>query len=330
MSPDAGIAGESVSSSLKYNQAAVSALDLEMSKNTSDMRYLSVLKGLRWCVAFCDNDKNFDFTFSNYITMLDEISLHKPGSKLEKIVHELILKEFGRAVPRFSRLFDADVNGYEDFISILPVAYHHNVPLQPLKDFFKRSFTGIVCPDRLQEFRDAALKRDYDTLTDLVVYAAFIDMAYRWKADRYFSLPPDNYQIVLKECADIPFLYGFRDDDFHEQNYYATHVLLALNHYGQRRYTPSVTGDRIFFYLTGQYMTVRNRLDDIDLLCEYLYCLRQYGIKNAAFIVEGEQYIISKQRPDGGWGPADDPDDDPYDKLHPAWTAITLLVQGDD
>jgi len=73
---------------------------------------------------------------------------------------------------------------------------------------------------------------------------------------------------------------------------------------------------------------VRNRVNDLDLLCEYLYCFRQFGQASAGFLKEGEGYVLSLQRADGSWGKADDFAGDPYDQLHPTWTAITLLVVG--
>jgi hypothetical protein len=39
--------------------------------------------------------------------------------------------------------------------------------------------------------------------------------------------------------------------------------------------------------------------------------------------------VISVQKSDGSWYIDEDPDDDPYDILHPTWTAITLLVQAE-
>lgn len=313
---------------LRYNHDTVSELQQEMDATCTDERYLAVLRGLRWCVVFCDDDANFDFTFANYLTMLDELTLHGSPPALARIVHGLILKEFDRAIPRFAKLFAADADGYEDFISILPIAYHHQVPLKPLKEFAARHFEKVIPPDRLSEFRQAANVRNYDTLTDLVVGAAFLDMAYFWGIDKDFRLPPDNYRTIMTECAAIPFKQRFKDDNYHDQNYYATHVLLALNHYGQHPLIPSVTGDRVFFYLTGQYDAIRYGVGDLDLLCEYLYCFRQFAPAGVGFIAEGEQYILSQQRTDGSWGTADDFEGDPYDRLHPTWTAITLLIQG--
>jgi hypothetical protein len=185
----AGNLKETGNKPLQYNHTAVSALDSEIAKNSGKKRPLAVLKGLRWCVIFCDNDENFNQTFSNYITMLDELRLHSSDPFLTRIVHDLILNEFRRAEPRLGKLFAADPDGYDDFISIMPIAYHHGIPVAPYKQFAVKYFAGIKMPDRLAEFRAAACKRDYDALTDLVVGAAFNDMAYRWKVDRDFTLP---------------------------------------------------------------------------------------------------------------------------------------------
>jgi hypothetical protein len=310
----------------RYNGDTIGAIDEEIAVCT-DERYFAVLRGLRWCVAFCNDEARFDFTFSNYVTMLDELTLQRSHTVLTRIVHDLIVREFERALPRFPRLFNADLEGYEEFVSILPIAYRHQVPAEPLREFAARHFAGVAPRDRRGEFRQAAKHRDYDLLTDLVVDEAFTDMAYGLGIDKWFRLPPDNYHIFMTECASIPLRARFGDEAYHDQNYYATHVVLALVHYGQRPLPPSAAGDKVFSYLSGQYDRVRNRVNDLDLLCEYLYCFRQFGQASAGFVREGECYVLSLQRTDGSWGNFDDFAGDPYDQLHPTWTAITLLVQ---
>jgi len=327
-----GCAGEAAKpdiANLKYNKAAVMEIDRVLSNGKIDARDRAVLRGLRWCLVFCDDDGNFNFTFTNYMTMLDELTLHSPQRELHGIVHSAILKEFERAVPRLPELFPADVDGYENFVSILATAYHHQVPIGPLKQFAERQFAHVKPPDRLEEFRKAARERDFDSLTDLIVDTAFKNMAYRWKADKDFRLPPDHYKTIMAECADIPFVHKYNDSGYHDQNYYATHVLLALNHYGQEALKPSAATDRIYFYLTKNYDVVRNRTRDLDLLCEYLYCFRQFAPRGVQFISEGESYVMSLQNPDGSWGTKEDFEGDPYNRLHPTWTAITLLVLRD-
>jgi hypothetical protein len=314
-------------SQLHYNQAIIDSLDREIAQ-CSDERYLAVLRGLRWCVAFCDDDSKLDCTFSNYLMMLEELTLYRLHPAMAGIVHTLIVREFERALPRFSTIFPPDADGYDQFIYILPVAYRHQVPAKPLKEFASHHFATVTPVDRLHEFRQAAKKRDYGRLTDLLVWATYLNMAYRCQADRDFTLPPDNYLTIMTECASIPFVARFNQEAYSYQNYYATHVLLALNHYSQRPLIASVSADKVFFYLAGSYNTVRYRVGDLDLLCEYLYSFRQFRLGGAQFISEGEQYVLSQQREDGSWGTPEDFGSAPYYQFHPTWTAITLLIQG--
>ncbi len=314
-------------SQLHYNQAIIDSLDREIAQ-CSDERYLAVLRGLRWCVAFCDDDSKLDFTFSNYLMMLDELTLYRLHPAMAGIVHTLIVREFERALPRFSTIFSPDADGYDQFIYILPIAYRNQVPAKPLKEFASHHFAAVTPVDRLHEFRRAAKQRDYGRLTDLLVWATFLNMAYRCQADRDFTLPPDNYLTIMTECASIPFVARFNQDAYRYQNYYATHVLLALNHYSRRPLIASLSADKVFFYLAGNYNTVRYRVGDLDLLCEYLYSFRQFRLEGFQFISEGEQYVLSQQREDGAWGTAEDFEADPYHQFHPTWTAITLLIQG--
>ena len=301
---------------LRHNQVIIDSLDREIAQ-CSDERYLAVLRGIRWCAAFCDNDSKFDFTFSNYLMMLEELTLYRSHPELAGIVHTLIVREFKRALPRLSRIFSPDADGYDDFIYILPIAYRHQVPIKPLKEFASRHFAAVTPIDRLHEFRLAAKQRDYHRLTGLLVWATCLNMAYRCHADRDFTLPPDNYPAIMTECASIPFAARFNQDAYISQNYYATHVLLALNHYSQRPLIASAAADKVFSHLANSYDTVRYRIGDIALLCEYLYSFRQFRLEGVQFISEGEQYILSQRREDGSWGRAEDFGGDPYDQFHP-------------
>jgi hypothetical protein len=312
---------------LRHNQATIASLDREMAENSADKQYCSILRGLRWCVTFCDNDVNFNFTFTNYITMLDELSLHESHPALTYIVHALILEEYRRAIPLLHKLFTKDADGYENFVSILPIAYRHHVPLEPLKKFALGRYANVTPISRLKEFQDASKDLNYDLLTDLIVDATFVDMAYDMGASRDFRLPPDDYKAFMDQCAKIPFLRKYNDDTYSDQNYYATHVVLALTHYGELPLKASATRDHVFRYLVSQYNTVRSLVGDLDLLCEYLYCFRLFGAAGGKFISEGERHVMSLQNSDGSWGTGSDFKGDPYDQLHPTWTAITLLAQ---
>ena len=62
----------------------------------------------------------------------------------------------------------------------------------------------------------------------------------------------------------------------------------------------------------------------MDLLGEYIQCLKIYGFGGEKFIHESEEYLMSKQQKDGSWPPPDD-NDDYYDIFHPVWTSIVAL-----
>jgi hypothetical protein len=310
------------------SQSAVEAVGRELAANRHDPRYGAVLRGLQWCIRFCEDDENYDATFGDYLTLLDELTLSKSHPELKRIVHGLILAEVERAVPRLAEIFSPDGDGYEDFVAILPVLYRHQARIEPFRAFANRHFQNVFVANQVQEVRQAAKVSDYDRLTDLVINAVFIDMAYATGAAKDFDLPPNPYRMVMMECAKIPFRYKYNDEAYSDQNYYATHVLLALNHYGHRPLTSSPALKHVLRYLAREYDNVRHRADDLDLLCEYLYCLHWAGKDYVDLIAEGERYVISQQHDDGSWGTPEDFEEDPYDQLHPTWTAITLLLQG--
>lgn len=312
---------------LRVHPKSIPSLELEITAHGDDPRYLAALKGLRWCVNVCRDEEKFRKSFTRYLALLDQLTLNHPRPSLMSLVHRLILEEFTRALPAFPSIFPADADGYVAFLSILPTAYHHQIPIAPLREFARSHFGKVIPADRLHEFRQAAKNLDYARLSDLINEALLLDQAYRRGADKDFRLPPNILQSLMASCAALPFQRKEPEPGYREQNYFATHLVSALSHCGAREFEASSLGDRVFFYLTGEYGAVRHRRGDLHLLCGFLTSLRQFAPTRVGFIREGEIYLMSLQRSDGGWGAFDGPNTGPEDRLDPTGAAVTLLAQ---
>ncbi len=70
---------------------------------------------------------------------------------------------------------------------------------------------------------------------------------------------------------------------------------------------------------------MRSKTDDLDLLGEYVECMKIFGLGGNAEVIESLNYIVSQQNPDGSWVKTKSADKDPYDLFHPTWTSITAL-----
>lgn len=78
-------------------------------------------------------------------------------------------------------------------------------------------------------------------------------------------------------------------------------------------------------YLKREFATVRYRVDDIDLLAEFVYSMKCYGLEEMSMVREAHRFLLSQQRPWGAWGKASDWRGSAYDAIHPTLAVITAL-----
>ena len=139
-------------------------------------------------------------------------------------------------------------------------------------------------------------------------------------------MPTDYREEFINVCASLPFRYSIRDEDgYRDQNFYATHAVFVMSGYGEYPIPKNKFALRLKKYIHDNFPNVRNRLHDLDLLGEYIECMKIFGFEKEASVREAVQYIVSRQCPDGSWLKKRDKDDDPYDIFHPSWTSITAL-----
>lgn len=115
---------------------------------------------------------------------------------------------------------------------------------------------------------------------------------------------------------------GGTNDDFYDTVYAVTHVVYTLNDYSVYQLSPRWLPDEFDFLRAnlGEAIT----LDDPEMVGEFLDALRAFGLADEhPLIRRGMEYLLSRQKPDGSWGEAEE--DDYYNRYHPTWTAIDGL-----
>jgi hypothetical protein len=287
----------------------------------------AVLKGLLWCVRYFDKNHNFNNVFSDYLTMLYEVSIQ--GSPVVKdITKKIAQKAIKRAYSRLGKIFSDDLEGKWDFINIIPILNHFEFNLQPFAKFYRNYFPKDNSYYEDLSFRKATRKHNYDVLSDYIIDYSALYFARKVDKKNQFNLPKCKFKRIVRKCRKIPFKYKFGKSKYHDQNYYATHLVFALCGYGENNLRKTRFTKKIFKYLKKNFKKVRYEVGDIDLLCEYVNCFKIYGYGNNRRVKEAIQYIFSKQLPDGSWDPYDYDNNaklDAYDIFHPTWTAITAL-----
>lgn len=133
-----------------------------------------------------------------------------------------------------------------------------------------------------------------------------------------------RYRQVLQWLPRLPDYASPRrgESAFHDAAYAVTHVVYTLNDYGRFQLSPE--------WLPREYRFLANHLehalslDDPDMVGEFLDTLRAFEVPEDHPAIEfGMRYLLSRQNPDGSWGPIENGHD--YQRFHTTWAALDGL-----
>jgi hypothetical protein len=220
-------------------------------------------------------------------------------------------------------------------------ASHAHVPANANADKIAHLVMGAYAADRLgvrdrqikAELRKAAARftaRDYlgfDARTEPPDhdgpdrYSVWMDaLICTFFGDAYGVELGARYRDVVKW---LPHLrpYVENDESLEFDEFYAiTHLIYTVDRYGERRVSASFLVEEVKFL--KRTMSEAMVDDDPEKVGEGMDCLKALGFENDPLVLQGQQYLISNQRPDGTW--AGD-EDDMYTAYHSAWTSIDGL-----
>jgi len=103
--------------------------------------------------------------------------------------------------------------------------------------------------------------------------------------------------------------------------YAATHVVYTLNDYGTYNVSPKWLPHE--FEFLRQQMDSAIKVDDPETVGEIIDALKAFGLTGDSLIAQGEEFVLSRQNPDGSWGEVEV--DDIYERYHPTIAAIDGL-----
>lgn len=312
-----------------FEQKICRRIDISLkSKKSEETR--AILNGLKWCVEFTANEERFDYIFSDYVQMLAELAQNRTDPDIESFATRLIKHAMERAQYRFSSIFPLTPAGKWDFISIIPALCKFNIDKKLFFDYFTFNFELVRHDPYDLTFEQAVVAHDCDLLGDVLIDYSYLDNVHLQCGKPDYNLPENDFSARIQKVIHLPFRYSFGsgEDDYSDQNYYITHLVFVMTHYGD---TPLENGEfpafkhRILNYLLGHFHTIRYQVDDLDLLAEFAQCLKMYGKENIPMVKEAVRYLLSKQLKDGSWQDPDENYEDPYDEFHPTWAVMSAL-----
>lgn len=292
---------------------------------TKDLKESALLRGLLWLAHFVDQEDRFVFVFSDVVVMLAELAREKNFPRVataSALILEDVLK---RGAYRLALIFSPDEVGRWEFVSILPYILDSEARKREYYRFYRQQFT-FSFEDDLPAYRNALKSRDYDLLGDYLIDYAFLELLKRKHPDFPIGNTKNALSDFTKLLVDLPFPYSYGDDEYYDQNYFVTHIVFAQTLYGAIRPGRTAFDERVHRYLQDHLSVVRYKTGDLDLLGEYLNCLKLYGDSGTKMMLEATTYLLSKQHESGAWGEASDFRGDPYDQFHPTWAVMTGLA----
>ena len=144
----------------------------------------------------------------------------------------------------------------------------------------------------------------------------------------------DSYGVTLgatlpEVMGQLPGLRPYRgpigknDDGFTSITYAVTHIIYALNDYGINRLRKEWLPAEFDFLV--KHMALNIEWNDPETLGEFMDTLKSFGAAGAEELIrKGEEFLLSRQNPDGSWG--DPKETDIYIRYHSTWTAVGGLM----
>ncbi|TQV88715.1 DUF6895 family protein [Aliikangiella coralliicola] len=295
----------------------------------------AILSGLHWLLQFIDQDTNFNDVFSDFIILAHELSRTDIRSHQAEIAGQLLKQSLQRGQEHLDLLFPDDEEGRWDFIGLLPIIANSPEFQEPYFKFYQQQYGELpISPYRSgdMDFQQAVTNSDYEVIGDYLIDTSFLhyylkQMSEHASNTNILRLPEDNFLMYLKsfESFDYNLDHPVESDEFSDLAYLATHVVLVLTNYGEFEISPSLNNSKVNDYIEQTYPLVRHQLSDLDLLAEYLQCLKILNNEDDKKIALAEQFLLSLQRKDGSWGTMSDFNGEPYIVFHPTWAVLTAL-----
>jgi len=293
---------------------------------THDPQQRAILKGLAWLQDFVGPDDTLDAIFSDYVMMLNELTTQRTRPAVTPVAGMMLRHAVRRARGRMERLFAADEDGKIDFLQILHL-FRRWGARQTYRPFFRERFPRGFAIDYMEMFEDALDELEYYELGSVIIDTSFYELLRKKYPNLQYELPEGNFMGFLQELDDIPLMETYEDDEegYSEQNYFVTHIVFAAIHYGEGPAPRGPLMDRMRAYLEREFATVRHKVGDLDLLAEFVHCLKILGRGHTSQVEEAVRHMLAVQNGDGSWGTPEDFSQSPYEAFHPTWAVILAL-----
>lgn len=287
----------------------------------------SLHKALLWIDAFGEKPDNLYPVFTDFLVMLNELTQNPHHRSIAIKAERLITRHLKKAANNLEEIFGDPIHSYWSFVSLIGIVEKYQESKQSYVAYFNRQATMPVELQYIPGFDQAIANHNIDIVGDYLIDISFLDWIKQRNPDTDFHLPTGNLQPYLDQVLNSELFNKQPSSRSAESDmgYFVTHLAFVLTHYGERPFPASNHWRQLIRnYLDKNTCVVANKLNDIDLLGEFLHCYKYLSVVNTA-THELENFLLDTQNQDGSWGNVSDNSLSTYDRLHPTWSVATAL-----
>ena len=293
-------------------------------------RERAISRGMDWMERFLGKGDNGRVLAADSVSIFTDLAAPvRPGALRERAL--ALARKYARVA--HAELFGSGPEGLDDVSD-----FHEGLWLLAEADLLALPKASMLAALRARFARFRGADDAYDvavsrlrTLGEEPLYQSLLAA---FTFERVRALYPNDFRVSFGLADLMPYLwtrkYITRAEDDEDGHLYNDHLMLATHiGYVLSEYTrvtlPKHWLGPLYDYLRREYPNAV-ALGDPEYVSEIVDVLRATGLREEddPIVCDGTLWMLARQRPDGSWVGAEEPQD-AYDSIHPTWTVVHAL-----
>lgn len=217
--------------------------------------------------------------------MLNELNLSKPEGLVAKKAEALLQRSFDRVSGHLDWVFESNVDGLWDYISMLSLVEKWDINGRKNVDYQDIHYPEEINFAYEEDFQKALESRNYDVLSDILIDTSFACYYTKRFPACAAQLPKTGFVEYIDKIVSLDPTHKWTTvvQGYSDQNYYIAHVVFVLSDYGEMPLLDTRLARKVKEYL----------------LAEFVHCLKMFGEGRCPEVQEAIRFLLTKQDSDG-------------------------------